>query len=269
MNQRMVPLVISALSRGELYKFRDVVRFYLYRICGEIRYRWYLWIHPMSAIKRVRVNVRTKHPIAFASPDHTMPWGTKHDNTSHKGFVLAMHRFFGPRHNSLSMLDLGCAGGQIVNEFLGIGWFAVGLEGSDYSLKHKRANWKVLANTYLFTCNIAKPFRIWVGGKKKQFQLITAWEVLEHIPAKDLPTLFRNIVLHLDTDGYFIASTTSVPDIRGGVDLHQTKMTNKKWRTWIKKHAPSLIPDSVGLSFYQYVRYNAERSFLVYRKRLI
>lgn len=270
MNVRGIPLLLSVLRRGELHKLRDVLRFYLYRMRGEIQYRWHLWRYRPPAVRSARVEVKTKHPVAFTSPDHTMPWGTKHDNSSHKGFVLAMDRFFRSTGRPASaMLDLGCAGGQIVKEFLDIGWLAVGLEGSDYSLKHKRANWKLLAKKHLFTCNIAKPFRIFVSGKKKQFQLITAWEVLEHIPAGDLFVLFRNIVNHLDTGGYFIASTTSVSDIRGGVDLHQTKMTNKQWRKWIKQHAASLVPDSVGLSFYQYVRYNSERSFLVYRKRLI
>jgi len=91
------------------------------------------------------------------------------------------------------------------------------------------------------------------------------WEVLEHIPTSDLPQLFTNITAHMAKGGYFIASTTSVPDIHNGVDLHQTKWTNSEWKQWLAKHFPAFESVDLGLSFYQFVRHNSEGSFLTLR----
>ena len=164
-------------------------------------------------------------------------------------------------------LDIGCSGGQLVRDFRDLGWLAVGLEGSDFSLKHRRANWSDLAGKNLFTCDAAKPFTLTANGQPARFNLITMWEVLEHIPTPELPQLFANIISHLAPGGYFIASTTSEPDIHDGVDLHQTKWTNQEWRQWLTKTYPEMLPVNLGLKFYQYVRHNEEQSFLVFRKQ--
>ena len=76
--------------------------------------------------------------------------------------------------------------------------------------------------------------------KPAAFDLVTAWEVLEHIAAPDLPPLFNNILSHLQPGGYLIASTTSTPDINEGVDLHQTKWTNAEWHRMIFSKYPEL-----------------------------
>jgi SAM-dependent methyltransferase len=218
-----------------------------------------------------RVKVKTEFPIAYESPDHLVPWGTMNDNSSNKKFVLHMQTLIdqqqgrGPK----AFMDLGCSGGQLVKDFKELGWQAVGLEGSDYSLRHRRANWKRLAGTNLFTADITKPFMVLEGEQALRFDLITAWEVLEHIDPTALEQLFANIISHLKPGGLFVASTTSVPDIHKGVDLHQCKLTNPEWRKLIAARFPELEPIDLHLKFYQYVRYNyAERSFLNYRRRL-
>lgn len=191
------------------------------------------------------------------------------DNSTNKKFVISMARRIQTEAGDkpLGALDLGCSGGQLVKDFLDLGWLAVGLEGSDFSLKHKRANWATLARKNLFTCDVAKPFKITADGKPAKFNLITMWEVLEHIATPELPQLFANITIHLAEGGYFIASTTSVPDVHEGVDLHQTKWTNAQWRQWLAERHPELEHVELGLKYYQFVRHNEERSFLTYRKR--
>ena len=164
------------------------------------------------------------------------------------------------------LLDLGCSGGQLVKDFSEWGWLAVGLEGSDYSLRHRRANWADLAGKNLFTCDITRPFQIETRGHPAKFDVITMWEVLEHIAEADLPQLFANILNHMEVGGYFIASTTSVPDVQNGVDLHQTKWTNPQWRAMIAQRYPELQHVELGLRSYQFVRHNEERSFLTYRR---
>lgn len=214
------------------------------------------------------IRLDTKHAVAFESPDHLIPWGTSRDNSTNKKFVKVMRERIEREFPKATFgaLDLGCSGGQLVADFRSLGWLAVGLEGSDFSLKHGRANWPALAGGNLFTCDVTKPFKITVNGQPAKFHLITMWEVLEHIPTQNLPQLFDNIVSHLENGGYFIASTTSAPDIHDGVDLHQTKWTNDQWRQWLSEMHPELETIDLNLKYYQFVRHNEELSFLTYKK---
>lgn len=213
----------------------------------------------------------TKHPVAFESPDHIAPKGTAVNNSTNKKFVLYMdaklRREFGDQAQ-LRMMDLGCAGGQTVADFMTLCWQGVGIEGSDFSLKHRRANWAQLANTHLFTGDITKAFQVTQTGQPAKFHLITAWEVMEHIAAPDLNQVFRNVVNHLEPGGYFIASTTETSDIHEGLELHQTRWSNEQWRTYVAEKFPELEYSDVGLKIYQFVRYNfLHPSFLLYRKK--
>ena len=79
--------------------------------------------------------------------------------------------------------------------------------------------------------------------------------------------VFENITKHLEKGGYFIATTTSGPDIHEGVDLHQTKWPNAQWREFIQQKFPELVPVDLGLKYYQFVRHNEERSILIYQKK--
>lgn len=255
---------------GEYKNFLIAIWFRIYQQLSELVFWFNLSIRSRKPqLFKGIIGIKTKHLVAFKSPDHLIPWGTKYDNSTHKKFILHMEGLIGEStpQSRKSFLDLGCSGGQLVADFRNLGWTAVGLEGSDYSLKHQRANWPELANRNLFTCDITKPFQVLVNGKKHYFQLITAWEVLEHIKTNDLPALFKNIIGHLDCGGYFIASTTSISDSHDGIDFHQTKMTNQQWRTWFRRNIPELEPVDLGLKFYQLVRYNFERSFLAYQKK--
>src|SRR5687768_8745426 len=181
-----------------------------YKQWQELTYQArYRWLGSLPGPKDHQVNLETAHPVAFESPDHLIPRGTKADNSTNKKFVSHMAELLSrEKPGQHGLLDLGCSGGQLVADFRELGWLAVGLEGSDYSLKHGRANWPALGGTNLFTCDITKPFQIKTHGRPAKFDLITLWEVLEHIPERDLPQLFSNILNHMDVGGYLIASTT-------------------------------------------------------------
>ena len=215
------------------------------------------------------INVVTDHRVAFTSPDHVAPLGTKYDNSTNGKFVLYMSQLIRKQIQApmFGFMDLGCSGGQLVADFRTLGWLAVGLEGSDYSLKQKRANWAHLANKNLFTCDVTKPFEVEYDGKPARFHLITMWEVLEHIRMEDLPQLFENIQKHLADGGYFIASTASGSSVVDGIELHQTQWKTDEWHKFIASRFPHLKPARVDLKIYQFVRYDfGEPSFLIYRK---
>ena len=239
-------------------QFYELVFFVKYRVFGHL---------PQA--RPEKISLETQHPVAFKSPDHISPWGTMRDNSTNKKFVMLMADRIAKETlgRPLAAMDLGCSGGQLVKDFKDLGWLTVGLEGSDFSLKHRRANWADLAGTNLFTCDVAKPFKVTADEKPIRFNLITMWEVLEHIPTAELPQLFQNITSHLADGGYFIASTTSASDVHDDVELHQTRWTNSQWIQWISENYPELKNVNLELKTYQFVRHNEEQSFLVCRKR--
>ena len=130
---------------------------------------------------------------------------------------------------TISILDLGCAGGGMVKTFADDGHVAIGLDGSDYNIKHKRAAWATNPDN-LFTCDCSQPFILHTGDNKPhQFDIITAWEFLEHIYEYRLPTLMMNINNHLKPDGLFIGSTTFSDPSAHGVRHHVTRRHLDWW----------------------------------------
>jgi SAM-dependent methyltransferase len=154
--------------------------------------------------------LQTDHPVAFASHDHQFPWGTKNDNTRSPRFVRACESAFA---TPIQYMDLGCSGGGLVLDFILCGHRAVGIDGSDYSLKAQRAEWRLLRNS-LFTADIAYPFTILerATGRPMACDVISAWEVLEHLSEEQLPRLFENVARHLKPGGLFVGSVTTAPD---------------------------------------------------------
>ncbi|HLL27536.1 MAG TPA: class I SAM-dependent methyltransferase [Xanthobacteraceae bacterium] len=172
--------------------------------------------------------LETEKPVAMDSVDHRFPHGTASDSTRWPRFVAACERLFGPR---LKFLDLGCAGGGLVLDFVLRGHDAMGLEGSDYSLVRQRAEWRTLKHR-LMTCDITQPFKIRrAGGEAMKFDVISAWDVLEHIPEAALPGLFRNISEHLSPGGIFTGTVSTrgarvAPD---GTNYHATVKPKDWW----------------------------------------
>lgn len=181
-----------------------------------------------------RVRIRTDKPVALDSPDHIHPWGTAHDNSVNATFNRKLRWWIG--RSQLRLLDLGCAGGGLVRSVLEQGGFAIGIEGSDYSKVHRRSEWARIPNN-LFTADITARFELLeeTGDGNEdlaKFNVITAWEVMEHIQRDRLSAVAENILRHLSPSGVVIMSITPNEDIVQGVRLHQT-VESREW--WTKK----------------------------------
>lgn len=185
------------------------------------------------------MKVETEYPIAFDSPDHLIPEGTKNDNSTNPYFIQEVERYFG--NNKIRVLDLGCSGGQLIRDFLDRGHIAMGLEGSDYSIKHKRANWPDLHNKALFTCDISRPFKIKDDSDNPmQFDCITAWEVIEHIHPSRIDQFFTNITNHMHEKSIFAGSIYlghSVHDV-----WHQSALSGAEWAPILQRYFKSVTP---------------------------
>lgn len=179
------------------------------------------------------VKIQTNHPVASQSPDHLIPRGTKNDNSIYPRFNKKLCQLIGDG-NPLSILDLGCAGGGFVESLIFDGHFAVGVEGSDYSKKIGRAAWGVIPGN-LFTADLTKSFQLSLHDNTPLFfDVITAWEVMEHIAHSDISQFAKNILSHLKDEGIFVCSIAIFEDsdpVTGTV-YHQT-VESQDW--WIER----------------------------------
>ena len=204
------------------------------------------------------IKLVTEHPVAYDSIDHIEPWGTIDENTRHYGFYRKCRELYG---TSLSFLDLGCAGGGMVFEFALNGHVSIGLEGSDTSKVMGRANWRTIPDN-LFCCNITKEFELLDCTKKatKCFDVISCWEVLEHIPEDGLETFFLNVKKHSDDGGIFVGSISRLLSSH-----HITVHENDWWIDKFSKYGFRILPeDEVNFEFYEFCRPYPEVDILRY-----
>ena len=175
----------------------------------------------------------TDHPVAVDSIDHLYPLGTMNDNSVNLRFNAKLRELYPGKQ--ISVLDFGCAGGGMVKSLLDEWQIAVGLEGSDYSLVNRRAEWVTIPD-HLFTCDVRKPFTLHDGsGEPYPFDVVTAWEFMEHIEEPELPGVIDNVWRHLLSGGLLIGSTTDIDCEYMGVEHHRTRRPFQWWVDMFKR----------------------------------
>jgi 2-polyprenyl-3-methyl-5-hydroxy-6-metoxy-1,4-benzoquinol methylase len=187
----------------------------------------------------------TNSPIAVDSDDHIHPDGVHLDNNMDYVFVDNVEKHFDKK---IKMLDLGCAGGELVCRMHERGHTSVGLEGSDHCLNYNGVgekprgyeNWQKYGNKILFTCDVTKDFQLLEDGSTVTFNLITCFDVIEHFYEHQLDNFFRNVQKHLDKDGIFVASIALFDLVKSqGVNWHKC-VESKEW--WDNKTSQYFDP---------------------------
>ena len=209
------------LDRWKLQEFEGILR--------HLRRQEQLRAVELGSI--VVPHLETEHPIAVSSNDTKFPRGSKNDNSIAPRFNRKLYELFNGKQN-LRVLDIGCAGGGFVRSLIDDGHFAVGLDGSDYPLLNQCGEWPTISE-HLFTCDVTKPFTLSdrATGEPLEFDAITAWELMEHIPAESLPRLFENIERHLAPGGLLLFSVATFLDWdrQTGVVWHVTVKPQSWW----------------------------------------
>jgi hypothetical protein len=175
------------------------------------------------------VDLQTDYVLASASNDHINPESTIEGIVRPAYFVRDCIRQLGPE---IKCLDLGTGAAGLVFEFAMNDIFAIGVDGSDFCRKNGVGYWPLL-NDNLFTCDITKPFTFLSkeGHVPVNFDIVTMWEVLEHIAESDLSMLLSNIERHLGKDGYFIGSVSLVEYVDSiGNPYHVTLKPREWWK---------------------------------------
>lgn len=182
------------------------------------------------------MKVITEKPVAIDSPDHLFPWGTAADNHTNLGFIQEVEKWF--NNEKISFIDIGCSGGQLAVDFNNRGHKSIGIEGSDYSVVNKRANWPAFHNKVLFTCDASAPYQVVEddGVTPVKFDCVSSWECIEHIHPDQLDQFFTNISNHMHENSIFVGSISLVSDKHtcGGrskepVELHQSLFPENTW----------------------------------------
>lgn len=233
--------------------FEDLIR--LYQMVGA-------WRRTTNGADNVRLTITTTKPVAYSSPDHQHPWGTKQDNHTNLRFTFKLCNWLGL--DGMSLLDIGCSGGGFVKTLHDLGCLAAGVEGSDYSKIRGRAEWGTIPHR-LFTADATVPFAITPEGSNApvRFRVVTTWEFLEHIRTNDLPAVFANFERHLATGGVIVCSVNSNDDIIDGVNLHQTVQPPEWWFAEVERLGFRHHPEAVAYFGDDWVRdqQNATGSF--------
>ncbi len=163
----------------------------------------------------------TDHLHPTYSKDYTEPKGGAHDNTYSDNFVNCFN------NQKISYLDLGCAGAALVESLYNKGHDSFGIDGSDSQKKQGLNSWGRIPER-LFNADITEPFHFIDEdtNKKFKFDVISAWDVMEHLFEDKLPGFCDNLKDNLKSDGYFVCGIADFEDEGYHVTIH-----NKEW--WI------------------------------------
>ena len=189
-----------------------------------------LGLNQRTAFNASRIlKLKTNYPIAESSNDHISPDSTTEGISRPTFFVQNCISVLG---QDIKCLDLGSGAAGLVYEYAMSQVLAIGVDGSDFCRVNRIGYWPLLPNN-LFTCDITKPFSFLSRDTQTQiyFDVITMWEVLEHIAESDLPDLFNNISHHLCKHGYFIGSISLVEYLDcDGNPYHVTLKPRDWWK---------------------------------------
>ena len=178
------------------------------------------------------MKIVTDHPIAVDSNDHMRPHGAIHDFSDATEFCEYVLDLW-PEKKWL--LDLGTGSGTVVKTAIEAGMInAFGIEGSDAPRKQGLGAWPELGDERLFNADLRYPFEIrpdhdtmdWIY----EFDIITAWDVMEHMTEDTIDRVMENIRRHSKV-GTFVMATIQFDNHNN--ELYHHLLKPREW--WIKK----------------------------------
>lgn len=214
----------------------------------DMQRKWYLESMPavlkldeMPAASAVAaIVIETAHPIALMSNDHLEPDSTTEGLVRPTQFVRHCIDVLGA---DIGCLELGAGAAGLLFEYIQNGLVAIGIDGSDYCRKNRIGYWPLIPKN-LFTCDLTYPFRLvdTTTAETVKFQLITAWEVFEHIAEIDLDQTIRNVATHLAPGGYFLGSISLLEYCdRNGRPYHVTLQPRSWWKAKFEENGLCMV----------------------------
>ncbi len=131
--------------------------------------------------------------------------GESHKNQAFNQYLKALFC------RKISVLDLGCGGG-FIHDTVQNGDDALGIEGFSQYQRNQIHAWKLIPDN-LQIMNIAQPFIITdENNQRVNFDVVTAWEVLEHLFEDEVDVFLKNVVNHIHNDSFICFTVSYRPD---------------------------------------------------------
>lgn len=245
-NPRTLTLEWHANNQGlELNYLRETLDSVVHKIEVESpKVKQYLNQYPQYSIETVK-------NIAVDSPDHIEPDSTYEGIVRKPLFVKACEKLIDK--DRLNFLDIGCGAGGLVFDFIKRGHFAVGLDGSDACKQKDVGYWNYLK--HLHTCDVSETYKILDESNKRiQFDIVSMWEVFEHIQEEKCNSVLKNIHDHLSADGLFVGSISQQEYVNqeSGICYHVTLKSKSWWYEKFKKNKFKIVESQ--FKFVEYCR---------------
>ncbi len=144
---------------------------------------------------------------------------------------------------TINILDIGCGGGNFVEDCINDGHIAAGIDGFNLYTKLKLNAWSRLPDNFI-QADVGKPFTILCNNAPVKFDLVTSWECFEHIKTEDVPQLSQNIADHMEDNGHLIFSVSVNQDA-----VHRS-IYGEEW--WLNHFLTKGFVKS-GVNFYPHV----------------
>ena len=194
-------------------------------------------------------SLNAKKDIAFDSSDHLCPVGCINDNYTSIGLISQVFKYFG--NKKISVLDLGCAGGQFIVDFINRGCDAIGLEGSSNTLNGVgENNWEKYHNKNLFLCDITEEYQLYQDEEPLKFDYIHSEEVFEHISEDKIDSMLLQIKKHLKDDGICSFGISLIDDNRVldkvTYKLHQSVFPGIWWRDKLIENGFKILDSGIN-----------------------
>lgn len=186
----------------------------------------------INSLKEKRIHQKfelvNERNLAFDSNDFQEPESTTEGMGDASWFIYEIEKLITKKQ--ISFLDIGCGSGALPFQFLKNGHFSVGLDGSDFCKNSKKGYW--IYNDLLKTCDVTKNFHIEINNETRKFDIVTMWEVFEHIPEDQIKSVLSNVFENLEQDGFFIGSISKLEysNPKTGNVYHVTLMDFSWWK---------------------------------------
>lgn len=184
---------------------------------------------------------------------------TKYDNTYYKrlGYYPKIHfiRFIMQylKKDNITWLDIGCAKGYLVQELLENGINAYGIDNSEYAIKNALS----LVRKKIQKGSVSKiPFEY------EKFDVVSLFDVIEHIHPKDTEKAINEIHRVLKPNGVLILTTVNPCYIGPWITdfTHINVRPQKYWKIVLEKKFKTKINYLPAfLKYYPYIKFNLLR----------
>lgn len=142
------------------------------------------------------------------------------------------------KFNPSTLLDVGCAKGFLVLSLRNLGINAIGIDASEYAISSAPEEVKDFVSVGLAESKDVDLF------KENSFDIVTAFDILEHLDEKDVPQACKNLLFAADK---YIIVCVPTRRVEGDLDVtHKTIKPREWWEEQFRAAGRELVASGVA-----------------------